>query len=111
MTVSTSPRSRVIRVVAPFVLLLALAGCSSSSDPKPAGSAAVKITADSPAPSGDIDSVTWAVYAEPLSLEQIEQSVDAINRALPEITRDLQRAQQSIQRALSNMPDPNYPRR
>jgi hypothetical protein len=42
---------------------------------------------------------------------QIEQSVEAINRALPEITQDLQRAQQSIQRALSNMPDPNYPRR
>ena len=42
---------------------------------------------------------------------QIEQSVDAINRALPEITEDLQRAQQSIERALSNMPDPNYPRR
>lgn len=42
---------------------------------------------------------------------QIEQSVDAINRALPEITQDLQRAQQSIERALSNMPDPNYPRR
>jgi hypothetical protein len=42
---------------------------------------------------------------------QIEQSIDAINRALPQITNDLQRAQQSIQRALSNMPDPNYPRR
>ena len=42
---------------------------------------------------------------------QIEQSVEAINRALPEITQDLQRAQQSIERALSNMPDPNYPRR
>ena len=42
---------------------------------------------------------------------QIEQSVSAINRALPEITDDLKRAQQSIERALSNMPDPNYPRR
>ena len=52
-----------------LVAALALAGCSPASDPKPAGSAAVKITANSPAPSGDIDSVTWAVYAEPLSLD------------------------------------------
>jgi len=42
---------------------------------------------------------------------QIEQSVKALNQALPEITRDLQHAQQSIERALANMPDPTYPRR
>jgi hypothetical protein len=42
---------------------------------------------------------------------QIEQAVKAMNQALPEITRDLEHAQQSIERALSNMPDPTYPRR
>ena len=42
---------------------------------------------------------------------QIEQAVKAMNQARPEITRDLQHAQQSIERALSNMPDPTYPRR
>jgi len=42
---------------------------------------------------------------------QVEQGIRALNRALPEITGDLQRAQKSIQRAISNMPDPNYPRR
>lgn len=42
---------------------------------------------------------------------KIEQSVRAVNQALPEITRNLVEAQRSIERALSNMPDPNYPRR
>ncbi|MGE5563163.1 MAG: hypothetical protein ACM3ZV_07615 [Bacillota bacterium] len=42
---------------------------------------------------------------------KIEQSVRAVNQALPEITRNLVEAQRSIERALSNLPDPNYPRR
>jgi hypothetical protein len=42
---------------------------------------------------------------------QIEQSIRAMNQALPEITQDLQQAQRSVERAISNLPDPNYPRR
>ena len=42
---------------------------------------------------------------------QIEQTVRAVNEALPEITANLQSAQKSIERAIANMPDPNYPRR
>jgi hypothetical protein len=42
---------------------------------------------------------------------RIEQSVRAINQTLPAVTEDLQRARRSLERALSNMPDPNYPRR
>jgi hypothetical protein len=42
---------------------------------------------------------------------QIDHSIKALNQALPEIAGDLQRAQRSIGRAISNMPDPNYPRR
>jgi hypothetical protein len=42
---------------------------------------------------------------------KIEQSIKALNQALPEITSDLERARQSIERAMANMPDPNYPRR
>jgi hypothetical protein len=42
---------------------------------------------------------------------KIEQSIRVMNEALPEITEDLQRAQRSIERAIANMPDPNYPRR
>lgn len=42
---------------------------------------------------------------------KMERSLKALNEALPEVTEDLQRAQRSIERAISNMPDPNYPRR
>ena len=42
---------------------------------------------------------------------QIEQSIRAVNQALPEITRNLIEVQRSVERALANMPDPNYPRR
>jgi len=42
---------------------------------------------------------------------KMEQGIKAVNQALPEVTEDLQRAQTAIERALANMPDPNYPRR
>lgn len=42
---------------------------------------------------------------------QIEHSIRAMNQALPEITRNLQQAQKSVERAIANMPDPNYPKR
>jgi hypothetical protein len=42
---------------------------------------------------------------------KMEQSLKALNEAMPEVTEDLQRAQSSIERAIANMPDPNYPRR
>ena len=42
---------------------------------------------------------------------RIEQSIRALNQALPEISGDLQRAQAAIERAIANMPDPNYPKR
>ena len=42
---------------------------------------------------------------------KIEQSLRALNQALPEIAADLQRAQAALKRAVANMPDPNYPRK
>ena len=42
---------------------------------------------------------------------QIEQSINALNQALPEVTANLQQAQRAIERAIANMPDPNYPKR
>ena len=42
---------------------------------------------------------------------KMEQSIRALNEALPEVTEDLQHAQRSIERAIANLPDPNYPRR
>jgi hypothetical protein len=42
---------------------------------------------------------------------RIQRSMRAINRALPELMRDVDDAQRSLERAVSNLPDPNYPRR
>lgn len=41
----------------------------------------------------------------------IEQSIRAMNEALPAIQGSLVEAQKSLERAIANMPDPNYPRR
>ena len=42
---------------------------------------------------------------------QIEQGMKAFQKSLPEIDRSLGEAQKSIERAIANMPDPNYPKR
>jgi DNA-binding PucR family transcriptional regulator len=41
----------------------------------------------------------------------IEQGIRAMNEAMPEIARSLAEARKSLERAIANMPDPNYPRR
>jgi len=41
----------------------------------------------------------------------IEQSIRAMNEALPAIQQSLVDAQRSLERAIANMPDPNYPKR
>jgi hypothetical protein len=41
----------------------------------------------------------------------VQQGAQAVNRALPVVMRDLIDAQQSIERAVANLPDPTYPRR
>lgn len=42
---------------------------------------------------------------------QIQRSVQAINRALPEMMKSVEGAQKALDRAIANMPDPTYPRR
>lgn len=42
---------------------------------------------------------------------KIQRSVQALNRALPEMIRSVDDAQRSLKRAVSNLPDPNYPER
>jgi len=41
----------------------------------------------------------------------LQRSMVALNRALPEIARDVHDAKKSLERAVANMPDPTYPRR
>jgi hypothetical protein len=42
---------------------------------------------------------------------QIQRSLRALNQALPEIMRGLGDAQQALDRATANLPDPSYPKR
>src|SRR4051812_46480947 len=41
----------------------------------------------------------------------VRQSMNAVNQALPAVMQGLAQAQQAIERAAANMPDPTYPRR
>jgi len=41
----------------------------------------------------------------------MQRSIKAMNRALPEISRVLKDVRKSLERAIANMPDPNYPKR
>jgi hypothetical protein len=42
---------------------------------------------------------------------KMQQSMRAINQALPAVMQSLAQAQQALERAVANMPDPTYPRR
>ncbi len=42
---------------------------------------------------------------------QVERSVEAVNRALPTVMRAVSDAEQAVDRAVANIPDPTYPRR
>ena len=42
---------------------------------------------------------------------QLQRSVAAVNRALPAMKHALDDVQQSLDRAVANMPDPTYPKR
>jgi hypothetical protein len=41
----------------------------------------------------------------------VRQSMNALNQALPAMMQGLAQAQQALERAVANMPDPTYPRR
>ncbi len=67
-----SPRRRRILAAARRLGGLVVTACSGTANPAPSGSAssgaAYTMSTSTPAPVGDIDSFTWSLYAEPLSL-------------------------------------------
>jgi peptide/nickel transport system substrate-binding protein len=67
-----STRGRTLIACSLAVATLLLAACSgtakSPSSTSSAGGKAYQVSATTPAPSGDLDSFTWSLYAEPLSL-------------------------------------------
>lgn len=42
---------------------------------------------------------------------RLQRSMQALSRTLPRVMRDVADAQRSFDRAVANLPDPNYPRR
>ena len=66
----TAPRSRRLALAVGLVTLaLTGAACSGTANGPAGDPAAFELTASTPQPSGDIDSYTWALYAEPYSLD------------------------------------------
>lgn len=97
MSRSTSSRTR--RPVTPMAALagtaiaaLALVSCASSGG---SGSTAAptewELTTETPAPSGDIDTVTWASYSEPYSLDFAYAFDYADNQVLANVCESLLR--------------------
>ncbi|MGW4410059.1 ABC transporter substrate-binding protein [Nonomuraea sp. NPDC004702] len=61
---------RTARLAAAALAVLAATACGGgAAAPKAAGSAAFTVTADLPPAKGPVDAVTWALYAEPQSLD------------------------------------------
>ena len=85
----------------------------------PVGNVQAALEGRPPTPADRVRTVGSETGLNPGELQQriaeakpkIQQSVRAVNQALPEITRSLVEVQRSVERALSNLPDPNYPRR
>ncbi|MCD5345405.1 ABC transporter substrate-binding protein [Agromyces sp. H3Y2-19a] len=84
-------RRSVALVAGAAAALLALTGCTAdSSDEEPTG-ADWEITDTTPAPSGDIDSFSWASYAEPYSLDYAYAFDYADNQVLSNVCESLLR--------------------
>lgn len=69
---------------------LALSACAPASD-APTAAPDWELTAETPAPSGDIDSFTWANYAEPYSLDYAYAFDYADNMVLSNVCESLLR--------------------
>ncbi|MFF2272609.1 ABC transporter substrate-binding protein [Agromyces sp. NPDC058136] len=83
-------RRTVAFVAGGAVALLALTGCTSDpAEEKP--TAEWELSAETPAPSGDIDSYSWVSYAEPYSLDYAYAFDYADNQVLANVCESLLR--------------------
>ncbi|MFF5792399.1 ABC transporter substrate-binding protein [Paeniglutamicibacter sp. NPDC012692] len=78
--------------------ILALAACSAS--PGEAGATAAKpsfdLTANTPAPTGELDKLTWSLYAEPYSLDYAYAFDYADNQVLANVCESLLRLNEDM---------------
>ncbi|MFJ6415471.1 ABC transporter substrate-binding protein [Paeniglutamicibacter sp. NPDC091659] len=86
-------RNKSLKLALAASAVLALAACSAS--PGGGGGEAVKpnfeLTANTPAPSGELDKLTWATYAEPFSLDYVYAFDYADNQILSNVCESLVR--------------------
>ena len=82
------------------VLALAAAGCSGVAHPSASGSAsagaggaaaAYRLTTSTPAAKGDLDSFTWSIYAEPVSIDWTQSYDYPPNQVLANVCESLLR--------------------
>ena len=89
----TRVRRGITLVAGAAVAALALSACASGGGTNAGSGDPVKweLTATTPAPSGDIDSITWAAYAEPYSLDYAYAFDYADNSVLANVCESLLR--------------------
>ncbi|MFD7096095.1 ABC transporter substrate-binding protein, partial [Streptomyces xanthophaeus] len=71
-TRTSAPRPARLRKAVTATLAAAavlLAGACTGAAPRPAGATAYELTDRTPAASGDLDSFTWSVFAEPATID------------------------------------------
>ena len=71
--------------------VLALAACSASGGDGVAENPAYELTVNTPAPSGELDKITWSTYAEPYSLDYVYAFDYADNQILANVCESLVR--------------------
>ncbi len=85
-----APRSLAV-VAAVAASALALSACAPAASTPDATPAEWELTETTPAPSGDIDSFTWSIYAEPFSLDYAYAFDYADNQVLANVCESLLR--------------------
>ena len=95
MPMTTTQRRHRRRTVAAVAVLAAasmlMAGCSGGGKNAAANAARFELTANSAKPSGSIDSFTWAIYAEPASLDYTHAFDYPDNQVLANVCESLLR--------------------
>ncbi|WP_369142153.1 ABC transporter substrate-binding protein [Streptomyces sp. R44] len=105
-------RGRIAVTTAALTSLAALAACAGPPKDTGAGGSGVKLSASTPPARGEIDSFTWAVYAEPPTLDYTVAFDYPQNTILSNVCESLMRwtpgltVQPGLARKASN-PDPN----
>lgn len=69
--------------------VLALAACAASPGGETAPKPAYELTVNTPAPTGELDKLTWSTYAEPYSLDSVYAFDYADNQVLGNICESL----------------------